>query len=50
MFIPYKKPEKHRNYVGISRFCIKNIKTGLFESGKDTWIDCEKWEYIQECE
>jgi hypothetical protein len=50
MFIPYKKPEKYRNYVGISRFCVKNTKMNMFESSKETWIDCEKWEYIQENE
>lgn len=48
MFIPYKIPEKHRNYTAISRFCVKNIKTGKFECSKETWWDCEKWEYINE--
>ena len=45
-FIPYKKPEKHRNYTAISRFCI--ITPDGFESDKQAWLDCEKWEYIEE--
>lgn len=45
MFIPYKKPEKHKSYTGISRFCIKNKND--FECSKETWLDCEKWEYTE---
>ena len=48
MFIPYKVPEKHRNFTAISRFCVLNDKTGKFECSKETWLDCEKWEYVKE--
>ena len=46
-FIPYKKPEKHLRYTAISRFCTKDNILG-FESSTETWLDCEKWEYLQE--
>lgn len=46
MFVPYKKPQKEKNYVGLSRFMIEN-EFGWWESAKETWLDCESWEYVE---
>lgn len=42
-FIPYKDQKQKRG----SRFCSLN-KNGEFESDRESWADCERWEYIDE--
>lgn len=42
-FIPYKDQKQKKG----SRFCILN-KNGEFESDRESWEDCERWEYIEE--
>ena len=42
-FIPYKDQKQKKG----SRFCSLN-KNGEFESDRESWEDCERWEYIEE--
>ena len=42
-FIPYKDQKQKKG----SRFCSLN-KNGEFESDRESWADCERWEYIEE--
>ncbi len=47
-FVPYKKPEKHRNYVALSRFMVFDNHTKSLVSAKEDWLNCDRWEYINE--
>ena len=42
-FIPYKDQKQKKG----ARFCSLN-KNCEFESDRESWEDCERWEYIEE--